>query len=94
VREREDITQSIYIGSLLSRATSSPKKTTGIPLRINQQIIITQHYKEVILIPQEHTHSLPFHTTTVKTTSRGTDYTWCTRNHRAPKALLESLAQP
>ena len=24
----------------------------------------------------------------------GTDYTWCTGNHRAPNSLLEPIAQP
>jgi len=73
--EREDHTIN-YIGSLLTRATSSPQKTIGYSLSNQQQITMTQHYKEVILIPQEHTPSLPFHTITVKTTSDLTDLTF------------------
>jgi len=39
-----------------------PRKPLGIALSNQQQITITQHHKEVILITQEHTPSLPFHT--------------------------------
>ena len=68
-RERRDYTINLYWFTPYQSYIQSPEKPLGIPLRINQQITITQHNKEMILTPQEHTPSLPFHTIAVRTYS-------------------------
>jgi len=110
LREREEITQSIYTGSLLTRATSSPQKTTGYFTK-NQSTYY--NYTTPQRGDLDHTRTLTlfaFQTNTVRTIlwlhsftnlqvykmkaiikSKGTDYTWCLGNHKAPKSLLEPM---
>ena len=55
-----EITQPIYTGSLNPELHPVPRTTIGFSTNNQSQITKIQHHKEVILIPQEHSPSLPF----------------------------------